>query len=96
MDKEEALDVAIKKYKPLDIYSRDDLRVIFGYFIEGYTTEKENWISVKDKLPEIQQRVLVFRKLFNNKNDLQLIEWWEDDESTYTHWMPILKLPGEL
>ena len=49
----------------------------------------DGWISVEDRLPELHQKVLVFRKLNADKDDIQLIKWWDHDEIMYTHWKPV-------
>ena len=48
-----------------------------------------NWISVKDKLPEVGQRVLVYEK-----NDLAgikyyVVKWSRVSMDFYSHWMPL-------
>lgn len=52
----------------------------------------DNWISVKDKLPEIRERVLVYRKK-GVTEDIQIFNWYPDDENIFTHWMPLPEPP---
>ena len=44
------------------------------------------WISVKDKLPKRHQVVLVYRPRVRKKLACQVVEWWDNDESEFTHW----------
>lgn len=65
------------------------------------------WVSVKDKLPEPYKEVLTFRKLLSCGGGVMLIDhlfltscdgfiWCHDLEtwkSAVTHWMPLPKPP---
>lgn len=56
------------------------------------------WISVKDKMPEKNQRVLC---VFLEDHGIQIVcentyegdDIWSDDTSKVTHWMPMPEMP---
>ena len=61
-----------------------------------------DWISVKDKLPKIDERVMVCQSFNDGSTFTQMatriktnkIEWWYDDDGfvidKITHWQPIV------
>lgn len=61
-----------------------------------------DWISVKDKLPKINERVMVCQSFNDGSTFTQMatriktnkIEWWYDDDGfvidKITHWQPIV------
>ena len=56
------------------------------------------WISVKDRLPEKDTRVLCYYKYEPDSPDVICentygIKHWLSDESKVTHWMPLPALP---
>jgi hypothetical protein len=65
------------------------------------------WISVEDKLPELEKEVIILDK--RKHTDIGFITddgyggyyWWKNDETIWckddeiTHWMPIPELPKE-
>jgi len=61
-----------------------------------------NWISVKERLPENRERVLIFGK-DKSDNECILIDSYSNDywitEGMYdikiTHWMPLPEPPGK-
>lgn len=61
------------------------------------------WINVKDKLPDIGQRVLVYQKdgvQGGNEIDIeyrQCEDFWSDQGiiSGITHWMPLPEIPKQ-
>jgi hypothetical protein len=78
-------------------------------FLAGYQAAAPQWISVKDKSPEINQRVLLatnekrsivtgYRLPPAGKNE----PWFHTDlglwcgTETVTHWMPLPKPPEEI
>ena len=58
--------------------------------LENYKAEKaaNGWISVDDRLPEYEQRVIVRRRRENPEISTQIIHWTNGDEQTYSHWIP--------
>jgi hypothetical protein len=59
------------------------------------------WISVKDKLPELNQHVLIAVK-FNRSICIDYISfpkdgnlWTLTDKEWITHWLPLPELPKE-
>ncbi len=59
------------------------------------------WISIKDGLPEKYIEVLVFRP-YPNEITVSFLSWmldkdpiWRDEVSNYTHWMPLPEAPNE-
>lgn len=65
--------------------------------IEELLKERE-WISVKDRLPEVGEHVLVFSPITGIKNDF--VAFGENHEEhrfflsgIVTHWMPLPELP---
>lgn len=57
-----------------------------------------SWISVKDRLPEKNQEVLVYRE--SDGIIISYLSWmldndpiWSDEVSDYTHWMPLPEVP---
>jgi hypothetical protein len=52
------------------------------------------WISVKNRLPEQNQYVLVHRPSRNKTVAMQTIHWWHGDEDDYTHWAE-LEIPKQ-
>ena len=58
-------------------------------FLAGYEAGRPQWISVKDRLPELNQTVLVFGPFepFQSINTIVFAPVWV--EAGYmTHWMP--------
>ena len=60
--------------------------------------EEMNWISVKDKLPLGQDRLLVFERIYDQPViGFYLDGRWHteiaDDYSDVTHWMPLPESP---
>ena len=76
-------------------------------FLAGYAAAQTNlptpakWISVKEKLPEPLESVLVIYAPTNQaKNDYRMECWnWPETEvyekKFITHWMPLPELPKE-
>ena len=68
---------------------------------------KQGWISVKDGLPEIDQKVLVYDAgdeteihVYHLREDLDGLYWddeggWAVDFENVTHWMPLPEPPKE-
>jgi len=53
------------------------------------------WISVKDRLPERNQRVLLYDKMFNEIHNVVISCLPETIDSDYTHWMPLPEPPTD-
>lgn len=62
---------------------------------------KEDWIKIKDKLPDKNQRVLVYRsKQYDNKIEISFYStlstrWMGDSFYNVTHWMPLPEHPND-
>ncbi len=69
-----------------------------------------SWISIKDKLPELNQRIIIyedgfieickykFEPVWGNKKRASFIDEQDEQPSECfpTHWMPLPELPEEL
>lgn len=67
-------------------------------FLAGYKAASPKWISVKDRLPEREQRVLWFNPTLYSPMCVDDIspDWNGSlEHNTYTHWMPLPKPPTE-
>lgn len=49
------------------------------------------WISVKEKLPQKDQPVVVYRPSNQPQPAISfhVLRWWFGDENDYTHWAPL-------
>lgn len=78
-------------------------------FLAGYQAAQPQWISVKDRLPEYDQFVLLWhpdfkRQFVGCRVDSGIIDplyWWQleldmhEPEGIILHWMPLPKPPEE-
>lgn len=68
-------------------------------FTENEILPDDNWISVKNKLPEIEKPVLVHLQdgsIFSSCANWEGDDFWftgEEDENRVTHWQPQPNLP---
>ena len=100
MDVREKLIELVKN--ALRAYGRDLEKVVEPYdFIADFLIHSgvtvQEWISVKDKLPEKDEVVIICTdKNFVYAGDLMGDVWFLDNDSwteTVTHWMPLPKPP---
>ena len=74
-------------------------------FGKGYADGKPKWISVKERLPENREDVLLCRKWWNEIRNPQM-GWYNDVSGCWfdlsnreihnvTHWMPLPEPPEE-
>ena len=59
----------------------------------GALDGRDGWISVNDRLPESEEVVLWYDKMFNNIDMFGLYEPRSHD-GDYTHWMPLPQPPS--
>jgi len=76
-------------------------------FLAGYQAASPQWISVKDKMPETNEYVLVYIDFSIDMQQFKLVEMgyfngdaWDVGNDIYSlgfvrHWMPIPKPPEE-
>jgi uncharacterized protein DUF551 len=69
-----------------------------GIVIINHTACAHQWISVKDRLPEKEKKVLVYAKYFETTQDslTKYGDWLDSDpQANITHWMPLPEPPKE-
>ena len=101
MDKEKIKEIADAIYdipNAYDTYWRSHCeRLAEDLYNAGY--RKQEWVSVKDKLPEKEEIVLCCLGLVQNVYTYKGDNIWEDSYGYYqkdepiTHWMPLLEPP---
>ncbi len=64
---------------------------------KGVLVEADNWISIKDRLPDNRKYVLSFSPNYNNIAEFKHGCFFDGLERLYnvTHWMPLPPTPGE-
>lgn len=80
----------------------------FDAFIAGYEAAQPQWISVKDRLPEIGHRILVTHRTSGDYANLKVMEAWRISDDEYCvpedysilahdvdYWMPLPEPPEE-
>jgi hypothetical protein len=105
-----AKEYVIEKYfKYVKRQEDDNYELLIEDFISGYQAAAPQWISVKDRLPEINNRmsedVLMLDeygqmsvKSFEIVNNEIVVDWGEAGTrplSDFTHWMPLAQPPEE-
>lgn len=110
MTREEQIREAAKKTTGLFSY-RNGYSTAEDAFVAGAEWADANqpapWISVEDKLPELDKEVIILDKGKHIDIDFLMDDgeggyfWWKSDESIcceddeITHWMPLPELPKE-
>ena len=97
--KEIAKDICLVKQSCNDVCNPEDCCQALKYAERAYEEKyrKQEWISVKDKLPEKNVRVLVYletdrsyTKIDTDRLDNRgFVRWYKD----VTHWMPLPQPP---
>jgi hypothetical protein len=69
-------------------------------FLAGYQAAAPQWISVKDRLPEVGERVLIYVPATDGDcdhwiADFQMQGKWQMFGYNATHWMPLPAAPKE-
>lgn len=68
-------------------------------FYAGYQAAKPQWISVKDRLPEVGQNALIFDEGIISVNGILYSKVWHPYHNGFasepTHWMPLPEPPKD-